>query len=191
MKNNQLIALLLLVGAIFSSCSRQEEKAAVNTGEIVQELRSVNKIEFASMSVTKTVRSERTDWYKIGKRIAVYSYDTKLSGYIDMSELMQEDVVYDPQTEVLTVMLPPVKVDVKGRDMTMRKEYENIGLLRSNLDSKERAEMKEKGNESFLREVKNNPEFRRQLTETAERKERSYFETLLAGDSIKVNVEFK
>ena len=44
---------------------------------------------------------------------------------------------------------------------------------------------------SFLREVKNNPEFRRQLTETAERKARSYFETLLAGDSIKVNVEFK
>lgn len=75
--------------------------------------------------------------------------------------------------------------------MTMRKEYENIGLFRSELDSKERAEMKEKANESFVREVQENPQFKKQLTEAAQRKARKYFEAMCASAGYVASVRFK
>ena len=73
----------------------------------------------------------------------------------------------------------------------MRREYENIGLLRSDLDSRERAEIKEKANASFRKEVEENPEFRRQLTETARRKARRYFETLFEANGYTAVIDFK
>ena len=75
--------------------------------------------------------------------------------------------------------------------MEMKKEYENIGLLRSDLTARERAEIKEKANASFKAEVADNPVFRQQLIEAATRKARQYFETLLEADGYTPTVEFK
>ena len=90
------------------------------------------------------------------------------------------------------VILPPVRTEVIGRDMELRREYENIGLLRSDLDSRERAEIKEKSQRLVPeREVEENPEFRRQLTETARRKARRYFETLFEANGYTAVIDFK
>lgn len=175
---------LLMLGA----CSNTEQPD--HTG-IYQEIKSEDKMVFASMAITKTARMESSDWYTIGKRIAVYSYDSYMRAYVDLSAMQMDDIVYDEDTKTVRVTLPPVRTEIAGRDMEMRKEYENIGPLRSNLDSKERAEIKEKANASFKKEVEDNPEFKRQLTDAAERKARKYFETLFEANGYTASVDFK
>ena len=161
------------------------------TVELYQELKSVDKMVFASMSITKSVQMQSDAWYKVGKRIAVYSYDSYMRAYIDMSQLQESDMVFDEANHTVQITLPPVATEVTGRDMTMRKEYENIGLFRSELDSKERAEMKEKANESFVREVQQNPQFNKQLTEAAQRKARKYFEAMCESAGYVASITFK
>ncbi len=174
-----------------SNSDSQETDRMPATVELYQELKSVDKMVFASMSITKSVKMQSDAWYKVGKRIAVYSYDSYMRAYIDMSQLQESDMVFDEVNHTVQITLPPVTTEVTGRDMTMRKEYENIGLFRSELDSKERAEMKEKANESFVREVQRNPQFRRQLTEAAQRKARKYFEALCESAGYVANITFK
>ena len=77
---------------------------------LYEEIRQVNHMEFASLAVTKTVKNERTDWYKIGKRIAVYSYDTHLKAYIDMNMLAPDDLEFDEYHKTVSVTLPPVQI---------------------------------------------------------------------------------
>lgn len=182
-----LLTVLLMTGITYVSCDRKDDSFKT---EIYQEIRSVNKMALASMSITKTAKLESSDWYTIGKRIAVYSYDSYMRAYIDLSELQPDDFIFDDDNMKVRVILPPVRTEITGRDMGMRKEYENIGLLRSELDSKERAEIKEKANASFKKEVENNPVFKKRLTDTAERKARAFFENLFASRGYHAEVVF-
>lgn len=170
---------------LLCSCSKPDHSA------LLEEIKSADKMVFASMAITKTVKSERTAWYKVGKRIAVYSYDTYMQAYIDLSELQPEDVKFDDNAKTVRITLPAVETELAGRDMPMRKEYENIGPLRSNLDSKERAEMKELANRSLKKEIEENTAFNRQLTETAKRKARHYFKTIFEANGYTASVDFK
>lgn len=159
--------------------------------DLYEEIRRADKMVFASMVVTKTVKTENSDWYKYGKRIAVYSYDNYLHAYIDLSTLSQDDIAFDNRTETVRVTLPPVQIETEGRDMDMRLEYVNVGLFRSGIDAKERAELKERANESFRAEVEENTELRRRLTDSAEAKARSYFEALIEAQGYKAEINFK
>lgn len=105
--------------------------------------------------------------------------------------LQPEDIVFNDDDMTVKVTLPPVQTEISGRDMQMRKEYENIGLLRSELDSKERAEMKEKTNSSFKREIENDPVFKKQLIESAKRKATKYFENIFMNSGYTANITFK
>ena len=49
---------------LLCSCSKPDHSA------LLEEIKSADKMVFASMAITKTVKSERTAWYKVGKRIA-------------------------------------------------------------------------------------------------------------------------
>lgn len=186
-----ILAMLFLLCACSKSDNESEKDSSALRTEIYQELKSTDKLVFASMSVTKTAKLEDSEWYKVGKRIAVYSYDSYLRGYVDMNELQPDDIEFDDVNKKVTLILPPVRTEVTGRDMTMRREYENIGLLRSEIDSKERAAMKEQANSSFVEEVEKNPEFLMRLRESTEQKARQYFETLLAEEGYTAKVVFK
>lgn len=186
-----IFAMLILLGACSKSHKDSEKDPAALRTEIYQELKSTDKLVFASMSVTKTAKLEDSEWYKVGKRIAVYSYDSYLRGYVDMNELQPDDIEFDDVNKKVTLILPPVRTEVTGRDMTMRREYENIGLLRSEIDSKERAAMKEQANSSFVEEVEENPEFLMRLRESTEQKARQYFEALFAEEGYTAKVVFK
>lgn len=170
---------------LLTACHRND-----NTG-LYQEIKSVDKMVFASMAITKTAKMESSAWYTIGKRIAVYSYDSYMRAYIDLSALQLEDLVFDEKKKTVKVTLPPVKTEITGRDMEMRKEYDNIGLLRQRIDSKERAEIKEVANKSFKAEVEDNPMFKEQLTDAAKRKARKYFEALFEANGYTASIDFK
>lgn len=179
----------LLVGAlgvlILCSCAKTDNTA------LYHEIKSVDKMVFASMTITKTAKMESSDWYTIGKRIAVYSYDSYMRAYVDLSALQMDDLVFDEDTKTVKVTLPPIVTEITGRDMKMRKEYDNIGFVRDSIDSKERAEIKELANSSFKKEVEENPMFKQQLTEAAKRKARKYFETIFEANGYTASVDFK
>ena len=157
---------------------------------LYEEIRQVNHMEFASLAVTKTVKNERTDWYKIGKRIAVYSYDTHLKAYIDMNMLAPDDLEFDEYHKTVSVTLPPVQIEIAGRDMEMKKEYENIGMFRTEISSQERAKMKEKANDELKKELAGNPEYKQRLEQSARQKARSYFENLFRNAGYTPAVRF-
>lgn len=180
----KLMVFGLCLLPILAGCSKKGDPV------LYSEIKSVDKMVFATMSVTKMATMESSDWYTIGKRIAAYSYDCYLRAYIDLSTLQMDDLAFDDNTMTVKVTLPPVITEVTGRDMEMKKEYENIGLLRSELDSKERAEIKEIANKSFMEEV-DTPKFQEPLIESAQKKARKYFETLFAAYGYTASIDFK
>ncbi|MDO4335148.1 MAG: DUF4230 domain-containing protein [Bacteroidales bacterium] len=184
--NLRWIIYMAVAAALLGGCSGKEEPP-----QLYQELKAADKLVLASMSLTKTARLEDSQWYKIGKRIAVYSYDSYLEAFIDMSLLKPEDVVFDDATRTVRLTLPPVEVELAGRDMQMRKVYENIGVFRSDIDPKERAAVKEQANRSLKKELEADGGFRRQLEETARRKARKYFESLLESQGYTAVVDFR
>lgn len=180
-----LCGLMTAVAAVGCSYTLPDHTA------LFQELRSADKMVFARMSITKTVKMDSEAWYKIGKRIAVYSYDAHMRAFIDLSALTADDFAFDEKNHTVDITLPPVQTEVTGRDMELRKVYENIGLLRSELDSRERAMMKEEANRSFREEVADNPRFRNQLSTEAENKARRYFEELLRQEGYTATIRFR
>lgn len=182
-----VMSLIATACLTLASCARSEGSDL----RLYQELKSADKMVFASMAITKTAKTESSDWYKVGKRIAVYSYDTYMRAYIDLSALQIDDLVFDDAARTVKVTLPPVETEIVGRDMELRKEYENIGIIRSNPDSKERAEIKEKANASFKAEIEDNPVFKTQLTEAARHKARKYFETIFEANGYTASIDFK
>ena len=145
----------------------------------------------ASMAITKTAIKDDDHWLKKGKRIAVYSYDSYMRAYLDLSELQMEDLVFDEDAKTVKVTLPPIMTELTGRDMDMRLEYDHIGWWRDSLNSKERAEVKEKANASFKKEVEENPMFKQQLADAAKRKARKYFETIFDANGYTASIDFK
>lgn len=198
MKNlNKFIAALSILLGIFllSACSANDAgmsedtlKIADYTPDFYQEWTRSNKIDFASMTVTKTVTTERTAWYKIGQRVAVYSFDIYLRAYINMDEMKPGDINVDTERKVISIKLPPVKSEIAGRSEDLREEYENIGIFRSHPDSRERSALKERANADFIKEFKGNPVYRRELESTALKKAHAYFRAL--GEAAGYKVEF-
>ena len=171
----RVIPILLAISFLLG-CSKDQ---APDHTQLFEEIRHVNRMEFASLAVTKTVKTERTDWYKVGKRIAVYSYDTYLKAFIDLNLMAPDDMVFDEEQKTVRITLPPVQIEISGRDMEMKKEYENVGLFRTEISAQERALMKEKANDELKKELAGNPEYKQRLNEAARHKARSYFESLL------------
>lgn len=186
MKNFRFFLIVLAIPVLFA-CSK---KQSTDHTHLYEEIRQVNRMEFASLAVTKTVKTERTDWYKVGKRIAVYSYDTYLKAFIDMNLLAPEDLEFDEENKTVRVTLPPVQIEIAGRDMQMKKEYENVGVFRTEITSQERAKMKEKANAELKKELEGNPDYKQRLAHTARQKARSYFETLFQNAGYTPSIRF-
>ncbi len=188
---------------MLSACTKQT-RADYN---YVDELRSVNKLVLAQMTVSKMATIDdlplddargikqtaaaMLDIIKIGNRKAAYSYDTYLRAYVDMSQLSPDDVRVDHDARTVTITLPPIETEFEGRDITVKEDHYRVTGLRSNIDQYERAEMKEMMNASLKNEVESNPEFRRRLIREAQAKARAYFEALADNEGYTVIVDFK
>lgn len=155
------------------------------------EVKSVDKLVLASMSISKVGSLNSTSWWKIGDRVGVYSYDTYLRAYIDLSELARDDLRWDDGRKRVRLMLPPVRTEFAGRDDGMREEHYRVSGLRSHIDAKERAEIKERMNSHLRDEVEKDSRFREILTEQAEKKARTYFEMLFKANGYEAEVDFR
>ena len=82
-KKFTIIALLAAAASVAAvSCSKEREDSPAN---FYEEITKTDKLVLASMTINKIGEyDDESDW-KIGKRIAVYSYNTYLTAYIDLS----------------------------------------------------------------------------------------------------------
>lgn len=194
-----IIASLLPIG-----CNRTNDKDGHSA--FYSELRDVNKLTLARMTISKMatiddlkldeaqgLKQQATallDAVKIGDRIGVYSYDTYLTAYMDMSALRPEDVVIDESNHTITLNLPPVRTEFSGRDMKMSENHYRVTGLRGNIGPKERAQLKEKMNDHLRKEVEQDSRFTATLTEQARSKATAWFSSLIeqAGYTPVINI---
>ncbi len=184
--------MLLAVGGL-PGCRQSDDATAervVTVPDFYTELRSMHRMSFASMKLTKTVTTDRTKWYKVGKRVGVYSYDVWIEGCVDLSELTPYDVVVDTLARRVSVTLSQPTLEIKGRSPELRVEYEHIDLFRSRPDSKERAELKEIADRDLQRELKSNSQIRDALLQTARRKGAAYVESVIEAAGYIPDVRF-
>lgn len=182
MKTKFLLLCGLLV-SLLSACSK------MSNSDLYQEIKSVDKMVFAKMAITKTVFNNQENI--LGKRYAAYSYDTYARAYIDLSSLQTDDLVFDDKAKTVKVMLPAVVAELIGRDVEMREEYKNITGMRWELEEKEIAKLKEEGNRSIKKEWEENPMFQDHLIEAAQRKARKYFESIFEANGYIACIDFK
>ena len=173
----------VLVMLLLSSCAK------TNNTELYQELKSVDKLVLAKMSITKTVVNPQENL--VGRRIAAYSYDTYARAYIDLSTLQTDDLVFDEATKTVKVTLPPVNAELVGRDIEMREAYKNITGLRWDIDESDLTRLKEEGNASMRKEWEENPMFKTHIIEAAQRKARKYFENIFESNGYVASIDFK
>ncbi len=164
------------------------------------ELRDMQSLVLAEMSLNKvgeisdegaTGVAAVVNSLKIGKRVAVYSYNTYLEAYMDLSELTAADVAVDGRGRFAKLVLPPVRTRFVGRDMEVVEEHYRVSGLRSDVSPRERSQLKELMNASLKKEVEGNDEYRRMLTEQARAKAVGFFTALLRGRGYECEVSVR
>lgn len=171
------------------------------------EIRSADKLVLATMTVSKLATVSDPTWaearglresaeavmssLKVGDRVAAYSYDTYLRAYVDLSELSPDDVRVDEEARTITIDLPAVKIEITGRDPELREVHYRVTGLRSAIDAKERARLKEAANTHLKAELDADDTLTGQLAERARAKARQYFGTLAAAEGYTAIVRFK
>ncbi len=198
-----LATVFLSLAAFFSlsGCSGEPEPQRDYYGEIT----SVKKLILAKMSISKMASIDDLklskakgmrqsvaafiDALKIGDRKAAYSYNTYMRAYIDLNELTPEDItITDNRIEV---NLPSPKTEFYGRDIPIREEHYRVTGLRSAVDARDRAELKEKINTALKHEVVSNKDFAETLKATAKTKAKAYFMNLLQEEGKEIVINFK
>ena len=164
---------------------------------LFSELRDMQSLVLAEMSLNKvgeisdegaTGVAAVVNSLKIGKRVAVYSYNTYLEAYMDLSELTAADVAVDGRGRFAKLVL---RTRFVGRDMEVVEEHYRVSGLRSDVSPRERSQLKELMNASLKKEVEGNDEYRRMLTEQARAKAVGFFTALLRGRGYECEVSVR
>lgn len=203
-----ILSIALVAGLLMTGCRTMGgTKETPQQRNYLSEVKSVNKLVLAQMTISKMATIDDIDLskvdgmrqmaaglmdaVKVGSRKAAYSYDTYLKAYVDLSSLTPEDIKVDDATKTITLMLPPVQTEFAGRDMEIREDHYRVSGMRSHIDAKERAEIKERMNTALKQEVEDKSEFRSRIEADARTKADAYFKALLGSDGYTVIVNFK
>lgn len=184
-------AFFFIFSLTLISCQEQKDPEM----EVMSRLRDVSRLELAQMTVGKVgmisdhkyedakTLEEKTqamlNSMKIGNRIGVYSYDTYLTAYIDLSEITANDISIDRKTNVAHVTLPPVKVMTDGREPELHEVHYRVTGLRSSIKADERAKLKSQMAAEVKRETAANEGSREMLRDEARRKATAWFNEIL------------
>lgn len=206
-KNAAILLMMawLMTASLLSGCAKQEPQQEPRS--MFTEIRSVNKLVLGRMAISKMATIDDLkldeakgmkqttaallDAVKLGSRKGAYSYSTYLRAYIDLNELRPEDVAVNEETHTVMLTLPPVRTEFLGRDVQIREDHYRVTGLRSNIDERERAALKEKMNERLKAEVEQKPIYKEKLTTQARAKAAAYFQSLLGKDGYSVTVNFR
>lgn len=192
-----VVVALAVVSAVTWGMLRHNVRHTDENVKMFSELRDVQKLVLAEMSLNKvgvisddgaTGINAWVNNLKLGDRVAVYSYNTYLEAYIDLSALSPADLSVDADTRHVSLRLPPVQTRFTGRDMEVKEEHYRVTRLRSAISPSERALLKEQMNTSLKAEVESSDEYRRLVADEARTKAISFFTALLESRGYTCNV---
>lgn len=181
-----------------AGCSREASDDA--SPRFYEQITSADKLVLASMAVTKSATvsdgnregdASLADRMKIGSRVAAYSYDTYLRAFIDLGQLKPSDIVLDRETRTMTITLPPIETEVAGRDAALREEHYRVTGMRSEIDPRERAALKERMNASLMAEIVSDPRFDRMLTNAAREKAAAFINRIAEAEGYAAEIIFQ
>lgn len=193
---------MLFLSFVLVSCGKGEEQM-----QVYSELKDVQQLALAEMTLSKVGTIDDMTWekakgfsqhmgafvnnFKSGKRIGVYSYNTYLQAYVDLSELKEGDVEVDNERKFVKLVLPEIRTRYIGRDMGIKEEHLRVTGLRSSITPQERAKVKEVMNQALKKEVEGNTEFGIRLKDEARMKAREFFTLLLKNRGYESEITFK
>lgn len=202
----RMVVCFLLVVAV-GAC--KHKPAEDPYAHLAEEIRSVNKLALVEAQISKVVILQDPDihlsdvsslqgavaWLKnkikTGTRTAIFSFDATMSGYIDLSTLAEADVQVDKKGKTATLVLPPVQLQLLGRDFTMDLKYQRVTGYRDQVSAAERAKLKERAYAKLEQEVNKNSALRQDLMRKAQTKAVGWFTQLFAMKGLSVSVRFR
>lgn len=185
---------LLFVSISLISCRQEKE---IN---VFHDLQDVNNLVLAEMSLNKVgVISDDgakgidafINSFKIGDRVAAYSYQTYIEASIDLSELREEDITVDNERRLVKITLPKIQTRYIGRDLGVKEEHYRVTRARSEITAKERAELKEKMSRSLKEDIRNNEGYHDLLVTEAKKKARGFLTIMLRDRGYDCEISFR
>lgn len=165
--------ILMAVAVVgLSSCKQKEELPEQTDLSQLTELSELGTVEY---TVKKAVMAKGdTAWYKIGDRKVIYTIEASLKAGVDMSNFSLESIKINEEHKTVEVTLPHAKLLVLNiKPESEKKEWEKVGLLRSNFTAEERNLVLREGEKSIREDVK-----KLGILEDAEKNARSFFQSL-------------
>ncbi|MDE6299480.1 MAG: DUF4230 domain-containing protein [Muribaculaceae bacterium] len=193
-----IIALCSLL-TILAGCGEKQEPV-----DFYEQLHNVKRLELGRMTVRKVgmIEDPHTQTsgvigkvesllqpLKYGKRIGVYSYDTYLVAYIDLSRLQPGDVTVDEENKRVTVSLPPIEIMTDGREPELHEDHYRVTGMRSQITPQERAALKRRMAAEVKKEMENDTEGKNRLKQTAEIKAKGWVLRFLREQGYDAEVE--
>lgn len=195
---------MLITGAVaFSACNKREEVQL----DVYESLREVNRLELARMTVGKVGMVSDPEWkdtkdwegkaqviwnsMKVGKRIGVYTYDTYVTAYVDLSKLQPGDISVDREAGTVDILLPRVEVMVDGREPQLHEMHYRVTGFRSRIRPEERAALKAQMAKEVKRELSSSHQAMETLRRNAEDKARAWVVGLAEDWGLAAKVEFR
>ena len=192
-----LLSALLCLLVSLPSCSKQKKPEELLQEAIVQQYQSVGKLLLTETTLQKavTLQDPKISFYdissfkdfakwlsnqtKVGNRVGIYSFDATLVSYTDLTGFSADDVSYDSDKQQLTVYISPIQVELRGRDFTLRTEYEYVAPLRDAITPQDRARVKDRAYQVLQQEIATNDQLIAQIRQRSIEKLRRWLTQLL------------
>lgn len=192
-----LLSALLCLLVSLPSCSKQKKPEELLQEAIVQQYQSVGKLLLTETTLQKavTLQDPKISFYdissfkdfakwlsnqtKVGNRVGIYSFDATLVSYTDLTGFSADDVSYDSDKQQLTVYISPIQVELRGRDFTLRTEYEYVAPLRNPITPQDRARVKNRAYQVLQQEIASNDQLIAQIRQRSIEKLRRWLTQLL------------
>lgn len=192
-----LLSALLCLLVSLPSCSKQKKPEELLQEAIVQQYQNVGKLLLTETTLQKavTLQDPKISFYdissfkdfakwlsnqtKVGNRVGIYSFDATLVSYTDLTGFSADDVSYDSDKQQLTVYISPIQVELRGRDFTLRTEYEYVAPLRNPITPQDRARVKNRAYQVLQQEITSNDQLIAQIRQRSIEKLRRWLTQLL------------
>lgn len=192
-----LLSALLCLLVSLPSCHKQKKPEELLQEAIVQQYQSVGKLLLTETTLQKavTLQDPKISFYdissfkdfakwlsnqtKVGNRVGIYSFDATLVSYTDLTGFSADDVSYDSDKQQLTVYISPIQVELRGRDFTLRTEYEYVAPLRNPITPQDRARVKNRAYQVLQQEITSNDQLIAQIRQRSIEKLRRWLTQLL------------
>lgn len=198
-------ALCVLVG--LSMCSKRNKPEELLQAAIVQQYESVGKLLLTETTLQKaiTLQDPQITFYdinsfkdfatwlgqqtKVGNRVGIYSFEATLVSYTDLTGFSEADVTYDTEQQRLTIYIAPIQIELRGRDFTLKTEYEYVAPLREAITPQDRARIKDRAYQVLQQEIMDNEQLTAQIRQRSIEKLRRWFTQLLLSYELPPTVQ--